>query len=125
MVALLGAITACSTENSPGATPLSPGSPPPSATAKATTYPLTIDNCGRKVTFEMAPSRVLLLNGASVGEVESFITLGIQDRIVANSQSYGVSDDPSMVDKVKAVPTNSVRAPFFLILLRGRSRALR
>src|SRR5215212_6948391 len=103
MVALLGAITACSGENSPGAIPLSPGSPP-SATAKATAYPLTIDNCGRKVTFEKAPSRVLLLNGASVGEVESFITLGIQDRIVANSQSYGVSDDPSMVDKVKAVP---------------------
>jgi iron complex transport system substrate-binding protein len=61
------------------------------------------------MTFEKAPSRVLLLNGASVGEVESFVTLGIQDRIVANSQSYGVSDDPSMVDKVKAVPTGGLK----------------
>ncbi len=78
------------------------------AVASPTTYPLTLENCGRKLTFDKAPSRVVLLNGASVGEVESFLALGIQDRIVANSQSYGVSDDPSMVAKVKAVPTGGL-----------------
>ncbi|MFC5091541.1 hypothetical protein [Amycolatopsis plumensis] len=31
-----------------------------------------------------------LPNGTSVAEVESFIALGIQDRILANSQSYRV-----------------------------------
>ncbi|MBP2327995.1 iron complex transport system substrate-binding protein [Kibdelosporangium banguiense] len=61
------------------------------------------------MTFEKAPSRVLLLSGASVAEVETFIALGIQDRILANSQSYGVSDDPSMLDKVKAVPTGGLK----------------
>lgn len=83
-------------------------SAPASATAAPTAYPLTIENCGRKLTFGKAPSRVLLLNGASVAEVESFVALGIQDRIAANSQSYGVSDDPSMVAKVKAVPTGGL-----------------
>lgn len=82
--------------------------PPVPATAAPTTYPLTIENCGRRLTFDKAPSRVLLLNGASVAEVESFVALGIQDRIAANSQSYGVSDDPSMVAKVKAVPAGGL-----------------
>ena len=50
----------------------------------------------------------MLLNGTSVAEVESFITLGITDRILANSQSYGVSDDPEMVAKVAAVPTGGL-----------------
>jgi iron complex transport system substrate-binding protein len=51
---------------------------------------------------------VVLLNGTSVAEVESFIALGIEDRILANSQSYGVSDDPSMVDRVAAVSTGGL-----------------
>ncbi|MFD8493132.1 ABC transporter substrate-binding protein [Amycolatopsis sp. NPDC059657] len=81
---------------------------PVSATAAPTAYPLTIENCGRKLTFDQAPSRVVLLNGTSVAEVESFITLGIGDKILANSQSYGVSDDPAMPAKVKAVPTGGL-----------------
>ncbi|ASW57312.1 ABC transporter iron(III)/siderophore-binding protein [Plantactinospora sp. KBS50] len=88
--------------------------PAPSTGASAvagprTTYPLTIDNCGRKVTFTQAPSRVVLLNGASVAEVESMIALGVQGAIVANSQSYGVSDDPTMVERIKAIPTGGVK----------------
>ncbi|GAB2547794.1 ABC transporter substrate-binding protein [Nocardia heshunensis] len=77
-------------------------------TAAATSYPLTIDNCGRSLTFDRAPSRVLLTNGASVAEAESFITLGLQDRIVANSQSYGISDQPGMADAVAALPTGGL-----------------
>ncbi|XVS62007.1 ABC transporter substrate-binding protein [Actinosynnema sp. CA-299493] len=73
-----------------------------------TTYPLTIRNCGRTVTFDRVPGRVVLLNGTSVAEVESFVVLGLQDRVLANSQSYGVSDDPAMVEKVTAVPTGGL-----------------
>lgn len=79
------------------------------ATAEPTSYPLTIENCGRKLKFDRAPSKVVLLNGTSVAEVESFLMLGIQDRILANSQSYGVSDDPSMVAKIKSVPTAGLK----------------
>jgi iron complex transport system substrate-binding protein len=88
--------------------PTSQTSPPPSATAAPTVYPLTVENCGRKITFDQAPGRVVLLNGTSVGEVESFIALGIEDRILANSQSYGVSDDPTMTAKVSAVPNGGL-----------------
>jgi iron complex transport system substrate-binding protein len=71
-------------------------------------YPLTISNCGRELTFDKAPERVVLLNGTSVGEVSSFVVLGLQDRIVANSQRYGVSDDPSMVAAIDAVATGGL-----------------
>jgi iron complex transport system substrate-binding protein len=104
-VAGLGLVVGCAAQAVPGARQ---ESAPVPATAAATTYPLTIENCGRKVTFEEPPSRVVLLNGTSVAEVESFIALGVQDRILANSQSYGVSDDPEMVDRVAAVPTGDL-----------------
>lgn len=74
-----------------------------------TSYPLTIDNCGVKVTFAQAPKRVLILNGTSVAEIESFLVLGIEGSVIANSQSYGVSDDPAMVARIKSVPTGGLK----------------
>jgi iron complex transport system substrate-binding protein len=100
-------LTACG-GSSAGSTSGASGASASGVVSVATTYPLTIDNCGRKVTFAKAPERVLILNGTSVGEVESFITLGLGNRVVANSQSYGISDDPTMVAKVKAVPTGGL-----------------
>jgi iron complex transport system substrate-binding protein len=105
-LALLGVVAGCA--GAPADARQEPTTTPAPATAAATTYPLTIDNCGRKITFNEPPSRVVLLNGTSVAEVESFVALGITDRILANSQSYGVSDDPSMVDRVAAVPTGGL-----------------
>jgi iron complex transport system substrate-binding protein len=102
------ALSGCRSTDDPTAARAEPAGPVTSASTGPTAYPLTIDNCGTKVTFERAPSRVVLLNGASVAEVESFIALGIQDRIIASSQSYGVSDQPGMVDAIKAVPTGGL-----------------
>lgn len=73
-----------------------------------TAYPLTIDNCGTSVTFTQAPRKVLIMSGASVGESESLIALGLGDRVVANAQSYGVSDEPGMAEKVAALPTGGL-----------------
>ncbi|MET7320237.1 ABC transporter substrate-binding protein [Streptomyces sp. NPDC005549] len=70
-----------------------------------TSYPLTIENCGRKVTFDKPPERVLIMNGASVGEVQTYVLLGLQDRVFANAQRVTVSDDPGMVEKVAKLPT--------------------
>lgn len=89
------------------------GSPATTESAAAsspgtTSYPLTIDNCGRKVTFARAPRRVLILNGTSVGEAESFVLLGLQHSVLANAQHYGVSDDPTMVAALKALPTGGL-----------------
>ncbi|MFE0591928.1 ABC transporter substrate-binding protein [Micromonospora echinospora] len=105
--AALGALAAC-TGTKVAETSMPPAGPSGPAAAR-TTYPLTIDNCGRQVTFTRAPQRVVLLNGASVAEVESLIALGVQDRVVANSQRYGVSDDPEMVAKIAALPTGGVK----------------
>lgn len=78
------------------------------AGSAATVYPLTIDNCGVELTFDAPPERVLILNGTSVAEVQSFIALGLEDAILANSQSYGQSDIPGMVEKIAALPTGGL-----------------
>ncbi|MCK1817326.1 ABC transporter substrate-binding protein [Streptomyces sp. XM4011] len=102
---LLVLTAACSTGTTdPGTATASPAQGP----GARTSYPLTIDNCGREITFQEPPSRVLLLNGTSVAEVESLIALGVEDRILANGQSYGVSDDPGMVERIAALPTGDL-----------------
>ncbi|MFK0244170.1 ABC transporter substrate-binding protein [Amycolatopsis azurea] len=107
--ALLAMVASCGIGNSSSTGTQAPASVPQPAVAKPTAYPLTIDNCGRKVTFDAPPKRVVLLNGTSVAEVESFVVLGLQDHILANSQSYEVSDDPSFVDKIKAIPRANLK----------------
>jgi iron complex transport system substrate-binding protein len=99
-------LTACGSGDSTSTT--ATNSSTGQTTAAAMVYPLTIDNCGQKVTFTQAPQRVLILNGTSVGEIETFITLGLADKVIANAQSYGVSDDPEMVAKIKAVPNGGL-----------------
>jgi iron complex transport system substrate-binding protein len=49
------------------------------AQAESTTYPLTLENCGRSVTFEQAPRRAV-----SVGQsnTEILLSLGLADRMV-------------------------------------------
>ncbi|GGT74947.1 hypothetical protein GCM10010177_36290 [Actinomadura citrea] len=93
-----------------GESPADPGSGAASVTgpARRTSYPLSFDNCGTKVTFTRPPRRVLILNGTSVGEVESFLTLGLEKSVLANAQTYGVSDDPSMIARIRALPTGGL-----------------
>jgi iron complex transport system substrate-binding protein len=101
----LVALTGCAASAGPA-----PASPTATAAAAAgrTGYPLSFDNCGTKVTFAKPPQRVLIMNGTSVGEVESFVMLGLDKSVLANAQSYGVSDDPSMIAKIKALPTGGL-----------------
>ncbi|MFF8732444.1 ABC transporter substrate-binding protein [Streptomyces sp. NPDC015171] len=72
-------------------------------------YPVTIDNCGRTETFTKAPGRVVVMNGASVAEVSTLLALGLGDRIVANEQSYGMSEVPGRAEAVKALPTGDIK----------------
>lgn len=99
-VAALAAVAACSgTDTSNSGADDGTG-----AGGGATEYPLTIDNCGREVTFEAPSEKVVIMNGASVGEVESLLALGLEDAIHANVQSYGMSEDPAMVERIAALP---------------------
>lgn len=52
------------------------------AYAAATSYPLTIDNCGVKVTFEKAPERAI---GLGQNSAEVMLLLGLEDRMVGTA----------------------------------------
>jgi iron complex transport system substrate-binding protein len=53
----------------------------------ATTYPLTLQNCGMAVTFEKAPARVVSIKSTAT---ELLLSLGLADRIVG----VGFQDGP-------------------------------
>ncbi|MFJ6665214.1 ABC transporter substrate-binding protein [Streptomyces sp. NPDC091383] len=82
---------------------------PAGAAGSKSGYPVTIDNCGVKETFEKAPSRVVVMNGASVAEVSTLLALGLGDRIVANEQTYGMSEVPGRAAAIKKLPTGDVK----------------
>lgn len=72
-------------------------------------YPVTLDNCGQSETFEKEPGRVVVMNGASVAEVSTLLALGLQDRIVANQQSYGMSEVAGRAAAIKTLPTGDIK----------------
>ncbi|MEU2990455.1 ABC transporter substrate-binding protein [Streptomyces griseoincarnatus] len=78
------------------------------AAASKSGYPVTLDNCGRKETFKKAPSRVVVMNGASVAEVSTLLALGLGDKIVANQQTYGMSEVEGRAAAIKKLPTGDV-----------------
>jgi iron complex transport system substrate-binding protein len=70
---------------------------------------VTLDNCGVPQKFTEAPGRVVVMNGASVAEVSTLLALGLEDRIVANQQSYGMSEVPGRAKAIKALPSGDVK----------------
>ena len=119
-MALCLAAAACGSDSASGSSagltanqasaPASAGSAYGVTAAEGTTaFPLVIQNCGQTLRFAKPPSKVLILNGASVAEVESLIVLGLQDRILANTQSYGSYDDPNMAAAISAIPTGGLK----------------
>lgn len=52
------------------------------AAAAPTSYPLTLDNCGAKVTFPKAPQRAI---GLGQNSAEIMLLLGLQDRMVGTA----------------------------------------
>jgi len=80
-----------------------------SAAAAKSGYPVTLDNCGVSEKFTKAPGRVVTMNGASVAEVSTLLALGLGDRIVANQQSYGMSEVAGRAKAIKALPNGDVK----------------
>ncbi len=54
--------------------------------ASATEYPLTLENCGRTLTFDQAPNRVVSLGQSST---ELLYLLGLTDRVVGTAVWLG------------------------------------
>ncbi|WP_405621153.1 ABC transporter substrate-binding protein [Streptomyces sp. NBC_00076] len=80
-----------------------------SAAAATSGYPVTLDNCGVSEKFTKAPSRVVVMNGASVAEVSTLLSLGLEDTIVANQQTYGMSEVEGRAEAIKKLPTGDVK----------------
>ncbi|MEU9193240.1 ABC transporter substrate-binding protein [Streptomyces hundungensis] len=72
-------------------------------------YLVKIENCGTTQVFEKAPSRVVVMNGASVAEVSTLLALDLGDKIVANQQSYGTSEVPGRAEAIKKLPTGGIK----------------
>ncbi|MGX1563258.1 ABC transporter substrate-binding protein [Streptomyces sp. NPDC055506] len=79
------------------------------AAAARSGYPVTLDNCGVSQKFTQPPGRVVVMNGASVAEVSTLLALGLGDKIVANQQSYGMSEVPGRAKAIKALPDGDVK----------------
>ncbi|MGQ4384780.1 ABC transporter substrate-binding protein [Streptomyces sp. SAS_270] len=81
----------------------------PAAAAAKSGYPVTLENCGDSEKITEEPSRVVVMNGASVAEVSTLLALGVQDKIVANQQSYGMSEVAGRAAAIKALPNGDVK----------------
>ncbi|WP_413481731.1 ABC transporter substrate-binding protein [Serratia proteamaculans] len=77
------------------------------SSAWATTYPLTIENCGYKETFTKAPARVVALGQNTV---EIMLLLGLQDKMVA-SAFWPTKVLPQLAEQNKKIKTLTVEIP--------------
>ncbi len=75
----------------------------------ATAYPLTLQNCGREITVDKAPSRVVSLDQDST---EILLSLGLQDRMVGTASWTDPVLD-TLADANAAVPRLSDNAPSY------------
>lgn len=74
--------------------------------ASAADYPLTIDNCGFKESFEHPPERVVTIGQH---ETELLLALGLQDKIVGTSVWFGALPDElkQQGEKLKRLAENA------------------
>jgi iron complex transport system substrate-binding protein len=88
---MLIAVTACSgttpssTASSSTASSSTASSSTATATATATGYPVTLENCGRTITVDSEPQRAVSLWQSTT---EALLALGLRDRIVAVQENY-------------------------------------
>ncbi len=77
------------------------------SSALATTYPLTIENCGYKETFTKAPERVVALGQNTV---EILLLLGLQNNITA-SAFWPTKVLPQLAEQNAKIKTLTVEIP--------------
>jgi len=94
------------------------GQPAPQASdhAGGSGYPVTVDNCGTRVTFEQAPQRVITIKSSTT---ELLVALGLGDRIVG--QGYPDGDIPGTI---AGQPTGDVDIPVISDQVPGQEAAL-
>jgi iron complex transport system substrate-binding protein len=83
----------------------------PSAAAgeSSATFPQTLDNCGRRITIDAVPARVVSLDQ---GSTEILLSLGLADRMVGTA-SWTDPVKPDLADENARVPRLSDNAPSY------------
>ncbi|WP_436859475.1 ABC transporter substrate-binding protein [Citrobacter tructae] len=77
------------------------------SSALATTFPLTIENCGYKETFTQPPERVVAL-GQNTAEI--LLLLGLQDKVIA-SAFWPTKVLPQLAEQNAKIKTLTVEIP--------------
>ncbi len=86
-----------------------------SAYATTNHYPVTIDSCDRKVTFERAPTRAV---SNDVNITEMLLALRLRDSMVGYSGVTGWKNlSPSLVENIGELPQLSAKYPTQEVLL--------
>ncbi|WP_165219020.1 ABC transporter substrate-binding protein [Affinirhizobium pseudoryzae] len=83
------------------------------ALAASTTYPLTIENCGAKVTFDKAPERAI---GLGQNSAEIMLLLGLEDRM-AGTAFWPNKVLPQLAEANAKVKVLTVEFPTFEAIL--------
>lgn len=86
---------------------------PVSEAEGSTQYPLTLENCGREITIDSAPARVVSLDQNST---EILLSLGLQDRI-AGTASWTDPILEDLADENASVPRLADNAPTYEVLM--------
>lgn len=71
-------------------------------------YPVTVENCGREITVESAPKRVV---GLSPAQTELLVRLGVADRLVGQAQTAMHELPEDVAADASEVPELSTDAP--------------
>ncbi|MFD3745691.1 ABC transporter substrate-binding protein [Nocardia sp. NPDC058633] len=79
----------------------------------STSYPLTLDNCGQKVTLDAAPRRVVSLDQ---GSTEILLSLGLGDRVVGTA-SWTDPIRETLAEANRSVPRLADNAPTYEVVL--------
>ncbi len=97
--ALLASLAACGTvTNESTASPA----------AASTDYPVTVENCGRKISIPDAPQRIVSMHPSIT---ELLIRLGLGDKVIAQAQDALGEPSPELAKQVEAVPSISADTP--------------
>lgn len=80
-----------------------------SVAAASTAYPLTVENCGVKVTFTKAPERAV---GLGQGSAEIMMMLGLEDKMVGTA-FWPNKPMPQLADAYAKVKLLSIEFPTF------------
>ncbi|SBW22568.1 ABC transporter periplasmic protein [Candidatus Protofrankia californiensis] len=110
-------LAACGSDSTTGKDSIA-GPAPAGATAGAgAAYPVDVQNCGRTLHFDKAPTRIV---SGWTTNTELLIALGATDRIVGQYNTSSGTPSAQYADTEKRVPTLSTSAPTREALLAAR-----